>query len=117
MKSIDLPDDIAKLLDSVAPEKRGEFLKKNGFRLPTALKKGAQLGLKSGAQAKTASQDATKIFTDGASRGNPGEAGAGFVILIQKEKFFLKEENTWEFLRTINLNGQHLSSHLQKRKL
>ena len=72
MKLVELPDAIADLLLNIAPTERAEFLRKHGFRLDDEKKEGKPMPVDF--------QSEVLLFTDGASRGNPGEAGIGFVI-------------------------------------
>ena len=41
---------------------------------------------------KTKKDELFKIFTDGASRGNPGEAGAGFAVLDENDNIVLTDK-------------------------
>ncbi|MBI5414383.1 ribonuclease HI family protein [Candidatus Peregrinibacteria bacterium] len=75
MKFVELPDDIAHVLQKIPREKRGDFLLGHGF----SLKKDDQK-INKVTEQKNGICKEVYIFSDGASRGNPGEAGAGYLI-------------------------------------
>lgn len=82
MQSVELPDDIANVLQKIAPHHRGAFLYEHGFSLPTAEQacpSPLTLPLDS-TPTNTENKKSALLYTDGASRGNPGHAGAGYLL-------------------------------------
>lgn len=98
VNSVPLPDAIALLLRQVPEEERGQFLQECGFSLERAER---ILQQKENTAGENERSSALRLFTDGASRGNPGLSGAGF--LIQNEKGAVLFEGR-KFLGTMTNN-------------
>ncbi len=80
MKSVELPDDIADFLMDIPPEKRGDSLKRHGLKIPVLHVE----------ESFSDQRKAVDIYSDGASRGNPGPSGAGFAIMDSGGKIIMK---------------------------
>jgi ribonuclease HI len=87
--------DVAALLaryPEVSPQNLREILREAAGRLEEASKKGSRhtavsVGEKARPlQSSSAEKDECVLYTDGASRGNPGPAGAGAVLLDGRQK-------------------------------